>query len=159
MCQVQESPRQTHGPADGTFTGSMTHGVWATVLVLRYGTFAPLYVKHGRWTTKHWFCLFTCLTTRCVHLEVVNSMVRDDFIMYLRRFINRRGWKKYVVIMALILLELSTSWRRVLKKWNQERIESELIQHGRQWIFQLPTATTMSGMWERLVQSVKMVLS
>ena len=31
--------------------------------------FGPLYVKHGRGTAKRWCCLFTCLTTRAVHLE------------------------------------------------------------------------------------------
>ena len=53
--------------------------------------FGPIYVKHGRGTAKRWCCLFTCLTTRSVHLEVVNSMDTDEFIMCLRRFINRRG--------------------------------------------------------------------
>ena len=58
--------------------------------------FGPLYVKHGRGTTKRWCCLFTCLTTRCVHLEVVSSMDTDDFVMCLRRFINRRGEVKEI---------------------------------------------------------------
>ena len=53
--------------------------------------FGPLQVKHGRGTAKRWCCLFTCLNTRAVHLELVQSMNTDDFIMCLRRFINRRG--------------------------------------------------------------------
>ena len=58
--------------------------------------FGPLYVKHGRGTAKRWCYLFTCLTFRCVHLEVVNFMDTDDFIMCLRRFINRRGEVKEI---------------------------------------------------------------
>ena len=58
--------------------------------------FGPLYVKHGRGTTKRWCCLFTCLTTHCVHLEVVNSMGTDDLVTCLRRFINRRGEVKEI---------------------------------------------------------------
>ena len=53
--------------------------------------FGPLQVKHGRGTAKRWCCLFTCLNTCAVHLELVQSMNTDDFIMCLRRFINRRG--------------------------------------------------------------------
>lgn len=52
--------------------------------------FGPLYVKHSRGTAKRRCCLFTSLTTRAVHLEIVNSMNTDDFIMCLRRFLNRR---------------------------------------------------------------------
>ena len=50
-----------------------------------------MYVKHGRGTAKHWCCLFTCMNTHAVHLELVQSMGTDDFIMCLRRFINRCG--------------------------------------------------------------------
>ena len=36
--------------------------------------FAPFYVSVKRWTEKRWGFLFTCLTTRSVHFEVVPSM-------------------------------------------------------------------------------------
>ena len=42
-----------------------------------------------------------------------------------------------------------------LDEWNQGRIESELIQHGCKWIFQPPTASSISGVWECLVRSEK----
>jgi len=45
-----------------------------------------------------------------------------------------------------------------LDEWNQGWIESELIQHGCKWIFQPPTASSMSGVWEGLVRSAKTVL-
>ena len=45
-----------------------------------------------------------------------------------------------------------------LEKWHQGRIESELIQYGCKWIFQSPTASSMSGAWDRLVCSAKTVL-
>ena len=37
--------------------------------------FGPLTVKWGRRTAKRWGCLFTCLTTRAVYLEV-NTIAR-----------------------------------------------------------------------------------
>lgn len=36
-------------------------------------------------------CLFTCMNTCAVHLELVKAMNTDDFIMCLRRFIDRSG--------------------------------------------------------------------
>lgn len=53
--------------------------------------FGPLQVKHGRGTAKRWCCLFTCMSTCAVHLELVKAMNTDDFIMCLRRFIDRSG--------------------------------------------------------------------
>ena len=43
--------------------------------------FGPMYVKQGRSTVKRYGCLFTCLKSRAVHLEVVHSMTTDSFLM------------------------------------------------------------------------------
>lgn len=53
--------------------------------------FGPLKVRHLRKQEKRYGCLFTCLVTRGVHLEVAHSLSIDSFIMSLRRFIARRG--------------------------------------------------------------------
>ncbi|XP_022801565.1 uncharacterized protein LOC111339226 [Stylophora pistillata] len=47
--------------------------------------FGPLMVKWGRGSAKRWGCLFSCLTTRAVFLELVPSLETDDFIMALRQ--------------------------------------------------------------------------
>ena len=121
--------------------------------------FGPFYVKHCRGTAKRWCCLFTCLNTRSVHLELVNSIDTDDFIMCLRRFTNRRG----------DVLELrcdrgsnfvgaERELRENIEKWNDQKIERELLQRGCKWAFQQPTASSMSGIWERMVRSAQTAL-
>ena len=52
--------------------------------------FGPFYIKEGRKTLKRYGLIFTCLASRAVHLETLNSMEADSFISALRRFINRR---------------------------------------------------------------------
>ena len=101
----------------------------------------------------------TCLTTRCVHLEVVNSMDKDDFVMRLRRLINRRGGVKEIRCdNGSNFVGAQRELKESLEKWHQGRIESELIQYGCKWISQPPTASSTSGVRERLVRSAKTVL-
>ncbi|XP_059059534.1 uncharacterized protein LOC131852816 [Achroia grisella] len=45
----------------------------------------------GNRITKCYLCLFVCLSTRAVHLEVVGDLSSQAFILCLRRFVARRG--------------------------------------------------------------------
>ncbi|XP_037292204.1 uncharacterized protein LOC119188589 [Manduca sexta] len=53
--------------------------------------FGPLTVTVGRSNQKRYVALFTCLTVRAVHLEVVHSLSTQGAIMALRRMTARRG--------------------------------------------------------------------
>ena len=53
--------------------------------------FGPFYVAVKRSTGKRWRFLFTCLTTRAVHFEVVPSMDTSSCVMGIERFAARRG--------------------------------------------------------------------
>ena len=48
----------------------------------------PFYIKEKRKELKRFGCLFTCLTSRAVHIEISNTLETDSFNMALRRFIN-----------------------------------------------------------------------
>ena len=47
-------------------------------------------------TRKRWGCIFTCLATRAVHLELAGDLSTNSFIMALRRFLGRRGDPKTI---------------------------------------------------------------
>lgn len=53
--------------------------------------FGPYTVKIGRRQEKRWGIIFKCLTTRCVHLDLLCHMDTDSFLLALRRFVARRG--------------------------------------------------------------------
>ena len=58
--------------------------------------FGPFHVKRGRGSDKVYRCIFTCFTSRAVHIEDVSSLETDAFIQALRRFISNRGCPKEI---------------------------------------------------------------
>ena len=56
-----------------------------------YDCFGPFFIKERRSEVKRWGIVFTCLSSRAVHIETLNSMTADSFINAYRRFVNRRG--------------------------------------------------------------------
>ena len=54
--------------------------------------FGPFYIKQGRSEVKRYGCLYTCFTSRAIHIEVLNSLETDTFINGFIRFISRRGY-------------------------------------------------------------------
>ena len=53
--------------------------------------FGPFTIKEGRKVLKRYGILFTCMSSRAVHLETATSLDTDSFINALRRFLSRRG--------------------------------------------------------------------
>ena len=54
--------------------------------------FGPLHIKLNRKTLKEaQVVIFTCMTSRAVHLELVNDKTADAFLMAFRRFASLRG--------------------------------------------------------------------
>ena len=53
--------------------------------------FSPLYLKEKSGSQKVWVCLFTCLVTRAIHLELTLEMSTEKFLLDLCRFVARHG--------------------------------------------------------------------
>ncbi|XP_041673786.1 uncharacterized protein LOC121529851, partial [Drosophila eugracilis] len=53
--------------------------------------FEPLLVTVAQHQEKRWVALFTCLTTRAIHLELAHDLSRDSCIIVIRNFMCRRG--------------------------------------------------------------------
>ena len=122
--------------------------------------FGPFMVKRGRSLVKRYGVIFTCLTIRAIHIEVIHSMNTDSFVNALRRFMARRG--KPEIIRSDNGTNFTSGEREIREAillWNQENIHEFLVQRNVQWIFNPPTASHMGGVWERIIRSVKKVIN
>ena len=126
--------------------------------------FGPFYVKRGRSTVKVYGCIFVCFNSRAVHIEDVSSLETDTFIQALVRFISVRGCPKEIWSdNGTNFTGAEKELRLLVQDLNEERIKNEL--HSREvewyscplpeWRFQPPAASHMSGVWERLIRSVR----
>lgn len=121
--------------------------------------YGPMLVKSGRKHLKRYGCLFTCMTTRAVHIEITHSLDTDSFICALQRFISRRGCPDSIYSDNGSNLKAGErELRDSLHEWNQSRISRHLNQREIEWHFNPPYASHMGGVWERLVRSVKTAL-
>ncbi|XP_059047432.1 uncharacterized protein LOC131842884 [Achroia grisella] len=118
----------------------------------------PINIKttkgRGHRAYKGYICVFVCMSTRAVHLEVASDMSTQAFLAAFRRFVSRRGHCNQVwsdngtnfVGAARELKELSAI---------QSQISEHLENLGTEWHFIPPHAPNFGGIWERVVRSTK----
>ena len=121
--------------------------------------FGPFYVTIRRTTEKRWGFLFTCLTTRAVHVEIVTSMDTSSCVMGVERFVSRRGTPAMIWSdNGRNFIGAKKELRESIENWNVVNIAAELAHKGIKWRFNPPSAPHQGGIWERLVRSFKRVL-
>ena len=116
--------------------------------------FGPITIKQRRARIKRWGALFSCFTTRAIHLEVVEGLDTDSFIGSLQRFVNRRGKPEEIYSDCGTNFKGTTSELNIQTRRVNEYASNEKIT----WHFNPPAAPHMGGVWERIVRTVKRVM-
>ena len=121
--------------------------------------FGHFLVKPGRATVKRWGCLFTCLKTRAVHIEVAHGLDTDSFLCAFFRFVSRRGPPAEVYSdNGTNFVGATENVVAALKRWNQDKIHSQLLGKGTNWHFNPPDCSHAGGVWEHMIRTVQQIL-
>ncbi|CAG2212564.1 unnamed protein product [Mytilus edulis] len=121
--------------------------------------FGPLNDKVGRSVVKRYGCLFTCLTTRAVHIEVAHSLTTDSFISAFQRFTSRRGIPEKVYSdNGTNLVSGESELRKYIEQWNRTKISSYMSHKDINCTFNPPNASHRGGVWEKMIRTTRKIL-
>ena len=114
----------------------------------------PLYLKYFDpevGSNKAYICLFTCASSRAVHLEVTQSLTVAAFMRAFKRFVARRGSP------VTVYSDNGRTFRGASEdvKTFVSFLSQSCSHPGVDWKFNVELAPWWGGFWERLVRSVK----
>ncbi|XP_070509166.1 uncharacterized protein [Chironomus tepperi] len=108
---------------------------------------------------KRYILVYSCLTTRALHLEVIENLEAHATLRALQNTFNLRG------VPIRICSDNGTNFvggHNILKhhfdRWNKELLKKGAIIHPIEWDFSPPRAPHMNGSVERIVGLVKKAL-
>ena len=119
--------------------------------------FGPIRVQGVNEEEKVWVAIFTCMSCRAIHMEVVPDCSTSSFLTCFRRFVARRGLPKLInsdngkqfVLGSKVILSV---WSDLLKN----HIVHQLTERqGIEWRFNTEKAPWKGGHFERLIGLVK----
>ena len=123
--------------------------------------FGPWVIREGRKELKRYGLLFTCMASRAVHVETLNSLSTDAFINALRRFLSLRGPVRQLRSdRGTNFTGAEAEFRRCLQT-DHEKVKDFLMKEGCDFInfnFNFPSSSHMGGTWERQIRSIRQAL-
>ena len=108
--------------------------------------------RRSKGTTKVWAVLFTCLSSRAVHIEMLPSLDTPTFINSLRRFFAIREACKTIRsdrgmnFVGASSQSLDMSDGKILRQFTGENL---------QWTFNPPHSSHFGGVWERKIGQIR----
>ena len=121
--------------------------------------FGPFYVREGRSDKKRWGVLFTCMSTRAVHIEVAHSLTTHSFLNAYRRFVCRRGPIRTLRSdRGTNFIGAKNELQTAMQELDTEMIKRKLAQDNCDFFefnFNVPHASHMGGCWERMIQTTR----
>ncbi|UYV77380.1 hypothetical protein LAZ67_15000798 [Cordylochernes scorpioides] len=158
LCRIRRAKPST--PMMAALPGCRVEPQQRSFSIVGMDYFGPMEVSVGRRHEKRYGVLFTCMTTRAIHLEVAHSLTTDSCIMAIRRMICRRGLPLEIFSdNGTNLRGADKELQQALDDYDQEALTENMNNKGIKWNFIPPSAPHMGGSWECLVRSVKTAIS
>ena len=124
--------------------------------------FGPFLVRIKRSDVPRYGALFTCLTSRAIHLEMAESLSTDAFINALRRVTAIRGPIRHLRSdRGTNFVGAKNALEKELASMEHDKVKDYLMRENCDYVeFKMnpPSASHMGGVWERQIRTVRSVL-
>lgn len=105
--------------------------------------------------TKRYLCLFTCLSTRAVHLEIAYGLDTDTFLNAFYRFVSRRGEPEEVFSdNGTNFVGASRELKELFRLIDKSKVQ-EVTAGQMRWHFLPPLSPHFGGAHEALIKTSK----
>ena len=126
--------------------------------------FGPLHSKLNRKALKQaQVVIFTCMTSRVVHLELVNDKTADAFLMAFRRFASLRGHPRVCWSdCGTNFVGAQSYLKEIMQSWDIPKIQRVLCEEFScdfKWQWNIPYASHQNGVVKTLIKSVRQSLN
>eukprot|EP00057_Strongylocentrotus_purpuratus_P002645 XP_003724933.1 PREDICTED: uncharacterized protein LOC100891559 [Strongylocentrotus purpuratus] len=123
--------------------------------------FGPYRVKITRNTTaKYYVVIFTCLSTRAVHLEIATDCSTIEFLQVLRRFFALRGQPAYLLSdNGTQFIRAERELQKMVRGWDVQKLQEYCADKRTEWKFTTPLAPHQNGCAESPVKSCKLTFT
>ena len=115
-----------------------------------------LYIKTDSDVKKVYMVLFTCASSRAVHLELAENLTADAFSRVYRRFNSRRSSPQ---LMLSDKASNFVAFQSQLKEYQNQSVSADLLHRiNTEWWFIPARAPWFGDMWERLIGICKRII-
>ncbi|XP_062833746.1 uncharacterized protein LOC134298220 [Anolis carolinensis] len=116
--------------------------------------------RGGVVNNKRWAVLFTCLVIRAVHIEVIEGMDTSSFLNALKRFIAlRRPIKSIRSDCGTNFVGATKELNCVSRFGRDPKVQNFTNTEQIMWTFNVPHASHMDGVWERMIGISRKILN
>ena len=126
--------------------------------------FGPVLLKKkenkNRVIIKGYGCIFVCMATKAVHIEIVSDLSTEYFLAAFRRFIGRRGIPSHVYSdNGSNFVGANNQLRELFVLCNADSFQTAVSNYASrfniEWHFNPPLSPHFGGIWEAAVKSFK----
>ncbi|XP_047123010.2 uncharacterized protein LOC105849104 [Hydra vulgaris] len=114
----------------------------------------------GKIRQKRYLCLFTCLLSRAVHLEMAYNLDTNSFLNAFYRMVNRRG------LPLEVLTDNGTNFvggcrelNEIVNDLDKDKITNSTADKGIKWHFNASLGPHLGGVFEIMVKAVKRAMT
>ncbi|XP_052746986.1 uncharacterized protein LOC128199849, partial [Bicyclus anynana] len=116
--------------------------------------------RRGYQSQKAYICLFVCLVTKAIHIELASDLTSDNMISCLNRFLSRRGpvntiWTDMSGTFIGAKAQLDEIYSLLLSSDYKNKFGLELQKKRIEWKTIPPRSPHFGGIWESNIKCVK----